>query len=95
MFSIIVSVALFAFILGIFTDIRAQDHVTFLVDSIVYKQAVTLIAALLAGYSMCSMCAAIPEMASVCRFQFGWNCICANNACGYRDGNQLRLGRYD
>lgn len=58
-FSIIVSVALFAFILGIFTDIRAQDHVTFLVDSIVYKQAVTLIAALLAGYSMCSMCAAI------------------------------------
>lgn len=58
-FSIIVSVALFAFILGIFTDIRAQDHVTFLVDSIVYKQAITIISSLLAGYSMCSMCAAI------------------------------------
>lgn len=58
-FSIIVSVALFAFILGIFTDIRVQDHVSFMVDNVIYKQAVTLIAALLAGYSMCSMCAAI------------------------------------
>ena len=58
-FSIIVSVALFAFILGIFTDIRAQDHVSFMVDNVIYKQAVTLISALLAGYSMCSMCAAI------------------------------------
>lgn len=58
-FSIIVSVALFAFILGIFTDIRAQDHVSFMVDNVIYKQALTLIAALLAGYSMCSMCAAI------------------------------------
>lgn len=58
-FSIIVSVALFAFILGIFTDIRAQDHVSFMVDNVIYKQAITIISSLLAGYSMCSMCAAI------------------------------------
>ncbi len=58
-FSIIVSVVVFALIIGIITDIRAQDHVSFMVDNVIYKQAVTLIAALLAGYSMCSMCAAI------------------------------------
>lgn len=58
-FSIIVSVVVFALIIGIITDIRAQDHVSFMVDDVIYKQAITLIAALLAGYSMCSMCAAI------------------------------------
>lgn len=57
--SIIVSVALFALVTGIFTDVRAKDQVFFVVDSVVYKQAVTAIAALLSGYSLCSMCAAV------------------------------------
>lgn len=57
--SIIVSVALFALVTGIFTDVKAHDHLLFLVDSVVYKQAVTAIAALLSGYSLCSMCAAV------------------------------------